>query len=138
MQAKEDADGAIEGSASRRGSGTLRLSGGTESGSKEGAQALWQGKNTSAQQGGFRWVPCLLTSLRFQIVYPKTSTDCSGEETKVVFNLMHQHGLIVTSTEQTCDQEHHLATFQVQPNDGKPLEESQLDFLQQELYTRLQ
>mmetsp|Transcript_17983 Transcript_17983/g.41991 ORF Transcript_17983/g.41991 Transcript_17983/m.41991 type:complete len:1150 (+) Transcript_17983:115-3564(+) len=88
-------------------------------------------------QGGVKWLPCQLTGLRFQIVYPKTSPACSPDDLKETFKLLNQNGLIVTAMEQKCDQKHHFSMFRVQPHDGKPLEASQLEFIQEELFRQL-
>eukprot|EP00929_Paragymnodinium_shiwhaense_P004804 TRINITY_DN105_c0_g2_i2.p1 TRINITY_DN105_c0_g2~~TRINITY_DN105_c0_g2_i2.p1 ORF type:complete len:1030 (-),score=288.03 TRINITY_DN105_c0_g2_i2:191-3280(-) len=87
---------------------------------------------------GARWgTKRELTAFRFQIVHAKGSQHCNIDDMAEIWSLLKKVGLYVTMMSQSCDKDTHQSVFQVQAGDGHILGESELRFIQQQIFEEL-
>eukprot|EP00928_Gymnodinium_smaydae_P016736 TRINITY_DN1632_c0_g2_i1.p1 TRINITY_DN1632_c0_g2~~TRINITY_DN1632_c0_g2_i1.p1 ORF type:complete len:904 (+),score=272.23 TRINITY_DN1632_c0_g2_i1:220-2931(+) len=86
---------------------------------------------------GHKWHTGELQAFRFQIVYPTSAPACNVEDLEEIWQLLHKFGLSITQMVQQCDKDTHFSTFQVQSEDGKEMDETALNFVQQEIFQEM-
>eukprot|EP00928_Gymnodinium_smaydae_P016735 TRINITY_DN1632_c0_g1_i1.p1 TRINITY_DN1632_c0_g1~~TRINITY_DN1632_c0_g1_i1.p1 ORF type:complete len:1010 (+),score=215.35 TRINITY_DN1632_c0_g1_i1:322-3030(+) len=87
---------------------------------------------------GVKWNNEDLGCFTFQIIYPNRTQACSVEDMQEIWKVLHKHGFSITLMQQQCDMDTHLCSFQVESEDGKAFEKSELTFVQEEIYRELQ
>lgn len=89
---------------------------------------------------GHRWISSNLAAFRFQIVYnvhAQQGIGCNTEDLSEIWLLLRKMGLVVTNMLQKCDSDTHFCTFTVQADDGQRLEQSELSYVQEEIFQEL-
>jgi len=111
---------------------------------KQGSLGLHHSSHDTAKHGaghttvdGCQWTQTELSAYRFQIVHPKSAPTCNVEDLEEMGKLLSKNGFSVTEVSQRCDLNTHFSTFQIEAGDGKKLEDSELNFLQEEIFAEL-